>query len=145
MGGGRCTVVVGGLGVAVVVAGATAVRVGGARHHGGNGDGAEADRRHPQPRRGGPPRPARPTAHRHDRGAHSHRAEGGADGVGELRRFGLLEALDPRDARHPGDDPGDDGTAVDQGGGDGYGAATTQERDQPDEDLGGGDGDEQSR
>ena len=145
MRGGRWSLVVGGLGVVVVVAGVTAVSVGGARHHGDDGDGAEADCRQPEPRLGGSHRPARSTAQRHDCGAHRQRAKGGADGVGELGRLGLLEALDPRDARHPRDDPGDDGTAIDQCSGRRDGAAATQQRDQPDEDLRSGDGDEQPR
>ena len=68
MGGSRCTLVVGSVGMAVVVADVTAVGVRGARHHRRDGDRAEAetDRRQPEPRRGGPPRPTRPTAQRHE-------------------------------------------------------------------------------
>ena len=119
----------------------------GARHHRGDGDDGdgEADRRQSEPRRGGSQRPARPTHQRHDRGADRQRAEGGADRVGELQRLGLFEAVDPRDARHPGHDPGDDGRAVDHCGCDSHGAATAHERHQPDDDLRGGDGDKQPR
>ena len=131
--------------MAVALAGVFAVSVCGARHHGDDGDGANTDRRQPEPRRGGANAPASPTAQRHDCGGDRQRAEGGADGVGELRRLGLFEALDPRDARHPGDDPGDDSAAVDHGGGGGHGTAATQERGQPDKDLRGSNSDEQPR
>ena len=76
---------------------------------------------------------------------HRQRAEDGAGGVGELRRLGLFEALDPRDARDPGDDPADDSGPVDQCGGGSHRSAATQERQQPEEDLRRSHGDEQPR
>ena len=45
----------------------------------------------------------------------AERAEDGAHGVGELRRLGHLEPVDPRDARRAGEHPAADGDGADGG------------------------------
>ncbi len=71
-----------------------------------------------------------------DGGGHDgERSEPGAHGVGEPRRLGLLEPVDPRDPGRARDDPGGDGAGVDEHRGAGSDSTAPQQQHHPDEDL----------